>query len=61
MAFLKFIRVLVGATVVWLLLRLLLSGRDGKPRTTRRTRAKPHRRGTGKFIESTVVDPDDQP
>ena len=59
MAFLKFIRILIGAVVLWLLLRLLV-GRGGSPGKARRTKPKPHRRGTGKFVDSAVVDPDDR-
>jgi hypothetical protein len=55
MIFVKFMRVLVGIAVVWLLWRLLLprgspQGRHGSSRAGRRN--KPHR----KFVQSSVVE-----
>ena len=59
MMFVKFMRVLVGIAVVWLLWRLLLPRsssrrREGSSRTDRRD--KTHR----KFVQSSVVEHHDQ-
>lgn len=59
MIFVKFMRVLVGIVVVWLLWRLLLPRGRTRPRagsSRMDRRSKPHR----KFVQSSVVENHDQ-
>jgi len=60
MVFIKFLRIIVGAIVVWLLYRLLVP-RDAGARTASSHRRAQPRRGRSKFVESSVVDKEEPP
>jgi len=58
MVFIKFVRVLIGIAVVWMLFRLLLP-RDRKQRPVISRRKNERHRPHSKFVESSVISEED--
>ena len=58
MVFIKFLRILIGIAVAWLLLRLLLP-RDSKQRPVISRRRNERHRSHSKFVESSVIEEED--
>ena len=59
MVFIKFVRIVLGVIVVWLLFRLLLP-RDGRQRPVISRRRNDRHRRHSKFVESSVIDDEDR-
>ena len=59
MVFIKFVRILVGIAVIWMLLRLLLP-RDRRQRPVMSRRRNERHRPHSKFIQSSVISEEDQ-
>ena len=58
MVFIKFLRILIGIAVAWLLLRLLLP-RDRRQRPVISRRRNERHRSHSKFVESSVIEEED--
>jgi len=58
MVFIKFVRVLIGIAVVWMLFRLLLP-RDRRQRPVISRRKNERHRPHSKFVESSVISEED--